>query len=293
MGDVPGVYQAMLLQDIRFGLRTALKNKAVTGLAVTCLAIGIGLNTMMFSVTDGVLIQPLPYQDPGTLVVLNTTQKQTGIREGSLSWLDLQDWKERSRSFTTLAGVQYRSFTVSDGGDSDRYSGAAVSHDLFSMLGKPPQLGRGFNADDDRPGAEPVVLISDDLWRRRYNADRSIVGRAIQVNSRPHTVIGVMPPQFKFPENQNIWLPLAQFAVSQQRGARGLQVFGRLRDGVTLEQARQEADAVAANLAKAFPDSNEGWGALVQPLKDWAIPDDVWLIILTMMGSVTMVLLIA
>jgi putative ABC transport system permease protein len=293
MGDVPGVYQPMLFQDIRFGLRTALKNKAVTGLAVTCLAIGIGLNTMMFSVTDGVLIQPLPYHDPDTLVVLNTTQKQTGIRQGSLSWLDLQDWKERSRSFSTLAGIQYRSFTVSDGGDSDRYSGAAISHDLFAMLGKPPQLGRGFSADDDRPGAEPVVLISDDLWRRRYNADASIVGRAIQVNSRPHTVIGVMPPQFKFPENQNIWLPLAQFAVSQQRGARGLEVFGRLRDGVTLEQARQEADAVAANLAKAFPDTNEGWGALVRPLKDWALPEDVKLIILTMMGSVTMVLLIA
>ena len=283
----------MLFQDVRFGLRTALKNKAVTGLAVTCLAIGIGLNTMMFSVTDGVLIQPLPYHDPDNLVVLNTTQKQTGIRQGSLSWLDLQDWKARSRSFTTLAGIQYRSFTVSDGGDSDRYAGAAVSHDLFSMLGKPPQLGRGFGADDDRPGAEPVVLISDDLWRRRYNVDPSIVGRAIQVNSRPHTVIGVMPPQFKFPENQNIWLPLAQFAVSPQRGARGLEVFGRLREGVTLEQARQETDAVAANLAKAFPDTNEGWGALVRPLKDWALPDDVKLIVLTMMGSVTMVLLIA
>ena len=283
----------MLLQDIRFGVRTALKNKAVTGLAVTCLAIGIGLNTMMFSVTDGVLIQPLPYQDPDTLVVLNTTQKQTGIRQGSLSWLDLQDWKERSRSFTTLAGIQYRSFTVNDGGDSDRYAGAAVSHELFSMLGKPPQLGRGFSATDDRPGAEPVVLISDDLWRRRYNADSSIVGRAIQVNSRPHTVIGVMPPLFKFPENQNIWLPLAQFAVSQQRGARGLEVFGRLREGVTLEQARREADAVAANLATAFPDTNEGWGALVRPLRDWALPEDVKLIILTMMGSVTMVLLIA
>jgi putative ABC transport system permease protein len=283
----------MLLQDIRFGLRTALKNKAVTALAVTCLAIGIGLNTMMFSVTDGVLIQPLPYHDPDNLVVLNTTQKQTGIRQGSLSWLDLQDWKERSRSFTTLAGIQYRSFTVSDGGDSDRYAGAAVNHDLFSMLGKPPQIGRGFSADDDRQGAEPVVLISDDLWRRRYNADPSIVGRAIQVNSRPHTVIGVMPPRFNFPETQNIWLPLAQFAVSQQRGARGLAVFGRLRDGVTLEQARQEADAVAANLAKAFPGTNEGWGALVRPLKDWALPEDVKLIILTMMGSVTMVLLIA
>jgi putative ABC transport system permease protein len=157
----------MLIQDLRFGARTALKNKAVTALSVICLAIGIGLNTMMFSVTDGVLIQPLPYQDPDGIVVLHTTQKQTGVRRGSLSWLDLKDWQERSRSFRTLAGIQYRSFTVSDGGDSDRYSGAAISHDLFPLLGTSPQLGRGFSAEDDRPGAEPVVLIAHDLWARR------------------------------------------------------------------------------------------------------------------------------
>ena len=102
----------MLFQDIRFGVRTALKNKGVTGLAVTCLAIGIGLNTMMFSVTDGVLVQPLPYQDPDNLVALHTTQKQNGIDQDSLSWLELQDWKERSSSFSAIAGIQYRSFTV-------------------------------------------------------------------------------------------------------------------------------------------------------------------------------------
>jgi putative ABC transport system permease protein len=283
----------MLLQDLRFGLRTALKNKGVTALAVICLAIGIGLNTMMFSVTDGVLIQPLPYQNPDGLIALYTTQKQTGIRRGNLSWLDLQDWHERSRSFSALGGVQYRSFTVSDGGDSERYSGAAISHDLFALLGKAPQLGRAFNADDDRPGGEPVVLIADELWKRRYNSDPSIVGRAIQVNSRPHTVVGVMPRNFQFPENQYLWLPLSEFGVSQQRGARGFQVFGRLRDGVTLEQARHEADAVAANLAIAFPDTNDGWGAYVRPMREWAIPDDVRTIILTMMGAVTMVLLIA
>jgi putative ABC transport system permease protein len=283
----------MLFQDIRFGLRTALKNKAVTALAVTCLAIGIGLNTMMFSVTDGILIQPLPYHEPDRLMTLNTTQLQTGTDFGNLSWLELQDWKERARSFSALGGVQYRSFTVSDGGDADRYSGAAISHELFPLLGKSAQLGRVFSAEDDRPGAEPVVLLGDDLWQRRYNADKSIVGRSILINSRPHTVIGVMPPRFKFPELQNLWLPLSEFAVSQERGARGIEVFGRLRDGVTLAQARQEADAVAANLAIAFPATNTGWGALVRPVKDWAIPDDVRLIVLTMMGSVTMVLLIA
>jgi putative ABC transport system permease protein len=283
----------MLLQDIRYGLRTALKNKGVTGLALTCLAIGIGLNTMIFSVMDGVIIQPLPYHDPENLVVLHTTQKQTGLDFGSLSWLELQDWRERARSFSAIAGIQYRSFTVSDGGDADRYSGAAISHELFPMLGKAAQFGRVFNAEDDRQGAEPVVLISDDLWQRRYDRDKAVVGRAILVNTRPHTVVGVMPAQFRFPENQYLWVPLAQAAVSQQRGARGLEAFARLRDGVTVAQAQQEADAVARNLASAYPATNEGWGAYVRPLRNWALPDDVFTIIATMMGAVTMVLLIA
>ena len=138
-----------------------------------------------------------------------------------------------------------------------------------------------------------MVLISDDLWKRRYDSDPAIVGRAIQVNSRPHTVIGVMPPQFRFPENQYLWLPLSEFAISQNRGARGLEVFARLRDGVTLEQAQREGDAVAAGLASAFPDTARGRGIYLRQLRDWAIPDDVSLIIWTMMGAVTMVLLIA
>ena len=289
----PASKPGMLLQDFRYGVRTALKNKGVTALAVTCLSIGVGLNTMIFSVTDGVLIQPLPYQAPDGLVVLHTTQKQTGLDFGGLSWPELQEWKDRAGSFSAIAGVQYRSFTVSDGGDTDRYSGAAISHDLFPMLGKAAQTGRVFDARDDRQGAEPVVLISDDLWRRRYNADPTVIGRAIQVNARPHTVVGVMPARFRFPENQYLWTPLAQSAVMQQRGARGLEVFARLRDGVTVQQAQQEADAVAANLATAYPATNEGWGAYLRPIRRWALPDDVNTIILTMMGAVTMVLLIA
>jgi putative ABC transport system permease protein len=271
-----------------------LKNKGVTGLAVVCLAIGIGLNTMMFSVTDGVLIQPLPYKDPARLVALYETNQQQGIHRGNFSLLDVQDWRERTRSFAAIAALQYRNFTISDGGDADRYSGAAVSHELFPLLGVPPQLGRDFRASDDRHGGEPVVILSDDLWRRRYNADPSIVGRAIDVNSRPHTVIGVMPPMFRFPENQYLWVPLSEFVYAPNpRGNRGLPTFARLNDGVSLAQARSDAEAVAAGLAQAYPDTNQGWGATVWSLRDWAIPQDVSLIIWTMMSAVTMVLLIA
>src|SRR3954471_3559290 len=153
----------MLLQDIRFGLRTALKNKGVTALAVVCLGVGIGLNTMMFSVTDGVLLDPLPYKDSDRLVELTLTNHERGIRRSNLSWLDPREWRERKRPLSSIAPLQYRNFTVSDGGDADRYSGAAVSYELFSLLGVPPQLGRDFRADDDRHGGEPVVIISDDL----------------------------------------------------------------------------------------------------------------------------------
>jgi putative ABC transport system permease protein len=283
----------MFLQDIRFGLRTALKNKGVTAIAILCLAIGIGLNTMMFTVVDGVLIKPLPYRDPEQIVQLHTTQQRSGIRRGGLSWLDLRDWQERAHSFSAIAGMQGRSFTVSDQGNPERYAGAAIGHDLFPMLGIAPQVGRTFNAEDDRQGGEPVALLSDDLWRRRYGADPKIVGRSIVINSRPHTVVGIMPPRFRFPNNQWIWVPLAQYAVSTQRGERDLAVYARLKEGRTIEQARQEAASIAGALAAAFPDTNEGWGAYLRPLREAFIPADVRLIVLTMMGAVTLVLLIA
>jgi len=283
----------MLLQDVRFGIRTALKNKGVTAIAIVCLAIGIGLNTMMFTVVDGVLVQPLPYRSPNQIVEVDTTHQRSGIRRGGLSWLELQDWRERARSFAAISGLQGRSFTVSDQGNPERYLGAAVGHELFPMLGISPQLGRAFNADDDRQGGEPVAVLSDDLWKRRYNADPSVIGRAIVINSRPHTVIGVMPPHFRFPSNHLLWVPLAQYAVSTERGERSLLVFARIREDATLERARQESSTIATALATAYPNSNEGWGAYLRPLREAFIPADVRLIILTMMGAVTLVLLIA
>jgi putative ABC transport system permease protein len=283
-----------VFQDIRFGLRTALKHKGVTAVAIACLAIGIGLNTMIFSVTDGVLIHPLPFPELDRLIVLHTREFKNSFFRDALSWLDLQDWRERARSFSALAGVQYRQVIVGDGGaDTDRYASAAVNASLFPMIGAVPQIGRLFNDTDDRPGAEPVVIISDDLWTRRYGRDPNVLGRAIRVNTRPHTVVGVMPPHFAFPENQYLWVPLAQVAVNPDRAARNMAVFAKLKDGVTLDQARQEADAVAATLAKTFPASDDGRGAYIERIYDWAIPSDVTLIVLTMMGSVTMVLLIA
>jgi putative ABC transport system permease protein len=284
---------ATLMQDIRYALRTLLGTPVFTGIAAVCLALGIGANTMIFSIVDGVMVQPFPYREPDRIVVLNETFQRGGVREAELSYKNLLDWKDRNTVFTTIAGVQYRSLVISDGGEPDRHLGAAISWDLFELLGQPAAIGRTFSAEDDRPGAEPVVILGDELWQRRYQRDTSIVGRRVLINARPHTVIGVMPPNFEFPERQKLWVPLAPFAHDAKRTERGLMTLARLKPGVTIDRAQGELTAIAARLAAEYPNDNDGWSALVQPLSELFIPDDVQLIIGTMMGAATLVLLVA
>ncbi len=283
----------MLIQDIRYAARTLRHNILFTTVAVICLSLAIGVNTMIFSVVEGVLLQPLPFADPDALVELNESHPPSGVRRAGLSYANLRDWRERNRSFTTIAGVQFRSLAIADRGDAERYDGSAISWDLFSTLGVLPALGRDFQPNDDRPGAEPVVLLSDEVWRVRYGADPAIVGRSLLVNGRPHTIVGVMPPDFEFPFNQKIWVPLAPFVHDEPRDRRGLMTVARLKPGVSIEQSREDLNAVAADLSRDFPTSNDRWAAVVRPIKDDFIPDDVRLILLTMMGAVTLVLVIA
>src|SRR5262245_17792834 len=160
-----------LLHDIRYAIRSLTKDRGVTAVVILCLALGIGIDATLFSIVDGVLIQPLPYQDPQRLVALNETFERGGIKDGWVPYRNLQDWKQRSTSFTSIVASESRSVVLSDGGDTTRYEAGAITWDLFPTLGVPPALGRPFNADDDRPGAEPVVIIGDEIWVRRYNRD--------------------------------------------------------------------------------------------------------------------------
>ncbi|HEX2444954.1 MAG TPA: ABC transporter permease [Vicinamibacterales bacterium] len=281
-------------QDLRYALRTLLRTPVFTTIAVVCLALGIGVNTMIYAVVDGVLIQSFPYKDPDRLVVVSELFRRGGITERGLSYKNLVDWKERATSFATIAAVQYRSLVLADtGGEPDRYSGASVSWDLFQLLGQPVAHGRHFSTEDDRPNAEPVVILGDEIFQRRYKGDASVIGRRVLINARPHTVVGVMPPNFEFPENQKLYTPLAAFAHDTPRAQRNLFTFARLKDGTTIDQARDELSAVAARLAREYPTDNEGWTTLVQPLREAFIPDDVELVIWAMMAAVTLVLLIA
>ena len=284
----------MLLQDLRYALRTLIANPGFTATAVLCLSLGIGLNSAIFSVVDGVMLQPFPYPDPDRIVVLNATNQRAGINRTGLSWLDLRDVRDQTTSFSAFGAFTGRSLTVSDGtSEPERFNGAAISSSLFSLLGTPPVLGRDFTESDDHAGADRVVMLSDEVWKLRYNGDRSIVGRSVSINGFPHTVIGVMPPKFMFPETQRLWVAMAPYFESTPRDSRALQVFARLKPGVSIEQASTDLSGVVGRLATTYPKENEGWAAIVRPLRAWMVPDQVELVILAMMGAVTLVLVIA
>lgn len=282
----------MLLQDIRYALRNLRHSKGFAAVAILCLGFGIGLNATIFSVIDGVLLKPYPYTDPDSILVVGEQNQRTDSQSG-LSYLDMRDWKEANPVFTTIAGVAGRSLTISDRGEPERYLGAAISWDLFPLLGTSPILGHGFTVEDDRPGAGQVVLLGYDLWTRRYHGDARIIGESILINGKPHVVIGVMPAGFAFPNNQRLWIPLAPVASQDPRSARSLFAFGRMKPGVTIERARQELDAIAGRLAGQYPPTNEGWTSHLRTLRVAFLPDEVPLVLYLMMAGVTLVLFIA
>jgi predicted permease len=280
------------VKDGRYAFRTLARAPVLTGLAILCLSLGIGANATMFSVVNSTLVQPLPFHEPERLVDAWSMRRATSDDRSTTSYADFLDWQREATSFEALVGLQDRSLTLTGGADPERVMGAAVSAGLFRMLGVQPALGREIDAGDDRPGAGPVVLLTDQLWRRRYDANPAIVGQAIGINGRPHTVVGVLPPDVNFPFLQMAYVALAPLAHDTPRGARDLQLFGRLKRGVTIEQAREDLGAVTARLAGVHPE-NKGWGAHVRPLRDYFAPDEVKVATIAALGAVTLVLLIA
>jgi putative ABC transport system permease protein len=284
----------MLLQDIRYGWRSLTKTPGFTAIAVSCLALGIGINTSIFSVVDGVLLKPYPYHDPDRIIVLTSVNQRIRVGRGAISYADFKDLRDQNTTLSSVAAFTMRSLTISDGtSEPERYVGQTVSWNLFELLGTPPILGRNFVPDDDRPGAEPVVIVSYEVWQNRYSGDRSFVGRSVSVNGRPHTVIGVMPPRFAFPETTRLWVTLAPYGEKTNRSARNLQVFARMKPGMSSEQALSDVAAVSGRLASAYPTLNRDWSIGTRPLSDWMLPEEPKLIILSMMGAVTLVLFVA
>jgi predicted permease len=284
----------VLLQDVRYAIRSLWHAKGFATVAIVCLGFGVGLNTTIFSIVDGVLLKPFPYRDPDQIVNVAGTNQRSGISQSAVSFLDLRDLRDANRSFSEIGAVQTRSLTIANAGsEPERYVGGAVSWDLFPLLGIAPAIGHGFSADDDRQGGGGVVLLSDAVWTTRYRSDPTVVGRTVLINGAPTVVVGVMPPGFEFPNNQKLWVPLAPFAANDTRDARSLLAFARTKSGVALEMASEDAAAIGSRLAQQYPATNESWNMRLLTMRQRFIPPDVTLVIWLMMAGVTLVLLIA
>jgi putative ABC transport system permease protein len=284
-----------LWQDLRFAVRLLIKERWFTAVAALALALGIGVNTAVFTFVNAVLIRGLPFDDPERMVALGSEDARG--RQLGVSKLDFLDWQEASRSFSGLCLFLGAPMNVSDEGRApEQFFGTFGSANMFQLIGQQPIIGRGFGPENDSPAAEPVVILGNGLWKNRYGADPAILGRTVKVNSIVYTVIGVMPPDMKFPFNNELWLPLSHLAPEARdpkREVRNFAAFGRLAPGVTLAQARAELRGIGARLATDYPASNKDIRPRIVNYNDWVVGPQFRLMFLSLMGAVVFVLLIA
>src|SRR3954447_13370928 len=266
-----GALLESLLQDLRYGLRALVKNPGFTAAAVLTLGLGIGANTAIFSVVDGVLLSPLAGRDPDRLVMLwESTQNTPRI---PLSYPDYLDWRQRARSFEDIAVYSgFDQLTMTGEGDPERVHAGLASGSLFTVFDVKPGSGRLLAPRDDRPDAEPVAVITDGFWHRRFAADPRVVGRPILLDGNAYTIVGVLPPSFRI-AGAEAWLPLARFTHTPRfvRANRGLVGIGRLKPKVTIDQMLADLGAVARQLQRDYPADDAGIGAGGAPLKEMMV----------------------
>lgn len=265
------------LQDIRFGIRMLAKNRAFTIVALLTLGLGIGANTAIFSVVNAIVFRALPYAAPQQLVGVWTKDLNRPGSQYPVSLPTFRDWQQQSHSFTGFAAYAFNRYHISGKEGPDETRAALTTANFFDVMGVAPVLGRSLQASDDH---QRVVVLGDPLWRRRFNADGNVVGKTIDLNSETFTIIGVMPPSFRFPTPDiELWSSLAPIydlpggsrsSVGDwinNRSLNGYRVVGRLREGVLLQQAQAEMNTIAERLAKDYPDSNAGTGVVLVPLR--------------------------
>ena len=283
-----------LWQDIRFAVRLLVKDRWFTAVAIIALALGIGVNATVFTFVNAVLIRGLPINDPDRVMVVGT--RDARLRDRGMSYLDFEDYRRATRTFSGLAAFSGSVMNVSDEGRTpERFQGPFISAPAFKLIGQRPQLGRDFLPEDDRPGASAVVVLGNGIWKNRYGSDPSIIGRSIKINDIVSTVIGVMPEGFKFPNNADLWLPLAHMPrlAEQKRDNRNVEAFGKLADGVTRAQAQSEMNTIAGQLRHDYPDTNKDVTASVMTFNERQNGGPIRLVFLSLMGAVAFVLLIA
>jgi putative ABC transport system permease protein len=283
-----GVQPAM--QDLRYALRLLRRSPGFTIAAVTVLALGIGANTAIFSVVDATLLRPLPFPKPGALVML--WEAPPGYVHNRVSPLNFQDWHDSNSVFAGLAAVSGGSRTMPTRTGAERIPGQSVTAEFFSTLGVRPIAGRTFSPEDERTRAS-VVVLSEGFWRNRFGADTTLVGRAITLDGRPYTVIGIVPTGFQILYPADQWTLFVPRRGPEQRRMHYLQVIGRLKTGVTMEQAKAALSGIATHIAEISPESNRGWGVTIEPLRQALVGNELRSTSLALAGVVLFVLLMA
>ena len=282
-----------LAQDLRFAARLIAKEPWVSAAAVAAIALGIGANTVGFTIINAAFIRPFAFERAEELHAISW--RPTRGRRLPSSAIDLEDWRSQARSFRELGASSLTAINISDDHAApEQTQGTMITANLFDVLRQPPLLGRTFAAGEDRRGAEPVVIIGYDIWKNRFDRDPDVVGRILRINGQPATIVGVMPEDMKFPDNSELWVPYIPTDAQLRREVRMLSVFGRLVDGVTKEQAAAEIDGIARRILAAQPElTKSAIGGQVETLKERFLNGAAPRMFVVIMGAVVFVLLIA
>ncbi|MEN3333460.1 MAG: hypothetical protein V7641_2825 [Blastocatellia bacterium] len=283
-----------LLHDLRYGARMLLKAPGFTLVAVITLALGIGANTAIFSVVNTVLLRPLPFKNPNRLMSVWENNLKQGQDHQAVGGANFTDWKNQNQAFESLAAYFNWNYNLTGGDEPQRLRAVVVSGEFFQTLASVAAAGRALAPEDDQDGKDNVIVLSHAFWQRRFGASQEIIGQIVLLNGRSHTVVGVMPPGFNFPDDKvDIYRPMAMSAQqAQNRQGKWLSVIGRLKTGVSIEQAAAEMNAIARQLEQQYPDANAGWGVQLVPLHE-EIVGKISGLLLILLGTVGFVLLIA
>ena len=268
-----------VISDCRYGIRQLRKNPLFTTIAIFTLALGIGANTALFSVVNGVLLNPLPYEHPEQLVAVYT--HNADFEHASISYPNFLDWQHDNHSFSALAAFREENFNLTGMGNAERLRAEMVSATFFPLLGVNPVAGRLFTEQEDQVGAAPVAVISEGLWKRKFGAAPEAVGKSVALNGTLYTIVGVIPAGFHFQSgdfhtNSEVYTPVGQWndALFRSRAtSMGMDAVGRLSPGVTLKQANSDLSGVAAHLSDVYPDTNKGSGIALVSLKENVVGD--------------------
>lgn len=294
---------ANFLRDFRFAVRSLTKHRGLTGIAVITLALGIGANTAMFSVINAVLIRALPYHEPDRLVTIWEESPERGLYEMPVSFANLRDWVDQTQTLQQISAYTFTNLNLTGAGEPARLDAVRCSSNLFSLVGAAPLLGRSFLPEEEQEGTHRVVILSHAVWQSRFGSDSGIIGRSLTLNNQSYTVVGVMRPGFQFPvgfgylgkvlnDPTALYVPLAPGSSELRRGNYSFFALGRLKPGVTIDQARTEMSMIESRLEQQYPEGNTGIGISLLSTQEQTVKG-IRPVLLVLLGAVAFMLLIA